>query len=372
MLDTQLRKEIDWPLLLLVYLLAIFGVLIIFSATHSDPAAAFHKKQLLFIAIGTVALVGTTSQDYHVYSRFARHLYWLNMAFLLMVKFKGHTTNGSARWIRLGPMQFQPSEFAKLFVILTLSAFLARKGEDIKNPKTLIRSFLHVCLPMALIFTQPDLGTALVIIAIWFGMVYIAGARIEHIVAFLCAGLVLFGLMFFTGKIKKFQADRLSAWFLQLTDSKGAKVTKEGYHVEQARIAIGSGGLWGKGFLHSTQVRGGYVPEKQTDFIFTTIGEELGFVGATILLGIYGLLIWRTTRIVEATDEDLLGKLIAMGIITMLTFHILVNVGMNIGLVPVAGVPLPLISSGGSNMILTLASFGLLQSVLRHRHQLLF
>ena len=342
MLNNRPRKNFDWPLLLLVYLLAFIGVAVIFSATRGD-AAAFHIRQLVFIAVGTVALCITATLDYHLYSRFARHFYWLNVLMLLFVKLKGKGTNGAVRWIKLGPLQLQPSEFAKLFIILTLGAYLARHHESIKEPKTLALSALYISIPTVLILKQPDLGTSLVVIAIWFGMVYIAGAQLRHLAAIIGIGLTLFGLLVFTGKLNKYQDTRIHIWLSQMMGTADAGAKKEGYHVAQAKIAIGSGGLFGKGFLHSTQVRGGYVPEKQTDFIFTTIGEELGFVGALTITALYGLLLWRVTQVIAITDEDILGKLIAMGIMTMLTFHIVVNIGMNIGIVPVAGVPLPLI-----------------------------
>ncbi len=371
MLNTQLRKHFDWPLLLLVYLLACIGVLIIFSATRGD-AAAFHKKQMLWVLVGSGGLARATSLDYRLYARVAKYLYWINLVLLLIVKFKGHATNGAARWIKIGAFQLQPSEFAKLFVILTLGVWLARRHEELKEVKTLALSFLYISIPMLLILKQPDMGTALVIVAIWFGMVYIAGAKLTHLGAFALAGLAVFSVLLLTGKINKYQVDRLQTFSSQIMGAKDAGAKKEGYHVYQARIAIGSGGLWGKGFLHSTQVRGGYIPEKQTDFIFTTIGEELGFAGALTITVLYGFLLWRGTQIIAASDEDILGKLIATGIVTMLAFHIVVNIGMNIGIVPVAGVPLPLISSGGSNMLLTLVAIGVLQSIVRHRHQLLF
>ena len=322
--------------------------------------------------LGSGGLALTATLDYHLYGRVAQYFYWINIALLLAVKLKGHATNGAARWIKIGAFQLQPSEFAKLFVILTLGVWLARRKEEIQDAKTLALSFLYVSLPMLLIFKQPDLGTALVVLAIWFGMVYIAGARLKHLAAFALAGLAVFGVLLLTGKVNKYQRDRLETFGAQIMGTQAAGAKKEGYHVFQAKIAIGSGGLWGKGFLHSTQVRGGYIPEKQTDFIFTTIGEELGFAGALLITLLYGVLLWRGTQIIAASDEDMLGKLIAAGIVTMLAFHVVVNIGMNIGIVPVAGVPLPLISSGGSNMLLTLAAIGILQSVARKRHQLLF
>jgi rod shape determining protein RodA len=367
MLDPRLRKRIDWPLLGFVFALAAFGVLIIFSATHGDPTA-FYKKQLIWIAIGSVGMTIATVLDYHIYARFSRYLYLLNLALLGFIVKYGHASNGAARWIKFGMFQFQPSEFAKLFIILTLAFFLAKRFDSIRKPQTVLLSFVFVAIPMALIVKQPDLGTGLVVLAIWFGMVYMAGARLLHLAAFVLAGAMLFTAMWFTGKgLNDYQKHRIEVFLNPEADPQ-----KTGYHVTQARIAIGSGGMWGKGLLQSTQVKGGYIPEKQTDFIYTDVGEELGFVGCVVVIVLYGGLLFRGMTIIAASDEDISGKLIATGIVTMFAFHVIENIGMNIGLMPVAGVPLLLISYGGSSMMTTLFCIGLLQSVSIHRHQLMF
>jgi rod shape determining protein RodA len=256
---------------------------------------------------------------------------------------------------------------AKLAIILTLAIFLTRHQERIHEPKTLFKSLLLILLPVVLIYKQPDLGTTLVIIASWFGMVYIAGAKIKHLIALVMAGLLLFCTLWFSGKLNDFQKRRILDFVFPQRDVKGS-----GYHVAQARIAIGSGQMWGKGLFQSTQVRGGYIPEKQTDFIFTTIGEELGFVGSVAVVLLFAGLFLRGVMIMAAADEDPLGKLIAAGIVTMLAFHTIENIGMNVGVMPVAGVPLPFISSGGTNLFLNLTCIGLLQSISLNRHQLLF
>jgi rod shape determining protein RodA len=366
MLDTRIRKNLEWPLLVVTYLLAVIGVLIVFSVTHGDPTA-YYKKQLVWLVLGSAGLATTALLDYHRFVRFARHLYMLNVALLLLVLKFAPPVKGAGRWIKIAGFPFQPSEFAKLFVIITLAIFLAQRQETIQEGKTLLLSFLYVAVPVALIFKQPDLGTSLVLIAIWFGMVYMAGAKLKHLVAFVAVGALLAVAMWHTGKLSDYQKNRIMVYINPEADTK-----KTGYHVMQARIAIGSGGMWGKGLFKSTQVRGGYIPEKQTDFIFTDIGEELGFVGACGVTLLYGLFLLRGTLIIAASDEDFLGKLMATGIVTMFAFHILVNIGMNIGILPVTGVPLLLISAGGSSMITTLICVGLLQSISIHRHQLLF
>jgi rod shape determining protein RodA len=367
MFESRLRKNLDKPLLILTYLTALLGILMIYSATHGDPGA-YHKKQMIWVVIGSVGLVLTTGIDYHLYARFARHLYILNLLLLTLILKVGHTTNGAVRWIRVGSFQFQPSEFAKLFLILTLAIYLTKRQETIREFKTLFLSFLYVAIPITLIFKQPDLGTALVVLAIWFGMVYMAGARLKHLFALVVAGSLLFTGLWISGKvIRSYQKQRLVTFINPEADP-----NKAGYHVMQARIAIGSGGMWGKGLLRSTVVRGGYIPEKQTDFIFTTVGEEFGFIGTVVVVALYGGILFRGSAIIAANDKELLGKLIAAGIVTMFAFHVIVNIGMNIGIMPVAGVPLPLISAGGSNMLTTLLCIGLLESISMHRHELIF
>ncbi len=371
MRDNRLHKNVDVPLLVLTYGLALFGVLVIYSVTHGD-ATPYHKRQLVWIVLGTVGLIATTLLDYHLYTRFARYIYGFNLISLAVVLKFAHSINGAARWINIAGFKFQPSEFAKLCVILTLAIFLTRHHDTLHEPKTFLLSLLHIAIPMALIFKQHDLGTALVLLAIWFGMVFMAGAKLGHLLVLMLSGLLLFVVLWHSGKIiEGYQRQRLVTWYESLFDPDADKNGK-GWHVSQARVAIGSGGMWGKGLMHGSLVRGGYVPEKQTDFIFTDIGEELGFVGTLGLALLYAGLLFRGVQVIRAADEDILGKLIASGVVSMLAFHVVVNIGMNIGLMPVAGVPLPFISAGGSNMLTLMTCVGLLQSITRNRHQLLF
>ncbi|HLJ55269.1 MAG TPA: rod shape-determining protein RodA [Chthonomonadaceae bacterium] len=367
--DLRMRKRLDLPLLLLTYLIAALGVLIVFSASYGQQGG-FANKQVVWIVAGTAGLVGAALFDFHNYARFLKPLYLLNLLSLIAVR-SGHfhsSVNGAARWIAIGPFQYQPSEIAKVVVILTLAVFLAKNAATIKTPLTLTTSLLLVAAPAALITTQPDLGTGLVVIAIWFAMVFVAGAEPRHLFALFGAAAVLFAGLWVTGVWPKpFQRQRLLIFLGLREDAK-----KTGYHIAQARIAIGSGGLFGKGYLKSTQVQGGWVPERQTDFIFSDIGEEFGFAGCLAVICLYGILIWRGVRIVVSADEDATGKLIATGVVAMLAFHVIENIGMNVGVMPVAGVPLVLISYGGSSMIVTLFSIGLLESIALHRHQLTF
>ena len=240
-LDPRLRRNLDWPLFALTYGIAIFGVVILFSLTRFDPSVNY-RKQMIWLAIGTAGMIGATALDYHVYARFAKQFYIVNIALLLIVmRFAPHV-KGAARWIRVAGFQFQPSEFAKLVVILTLTVFLAKRRETIGDWRTLLASFGYIAVPAALIFKQPDLGTALVVLAIWGGMVFVAGAKLKHLAVFAAVGLTLFVGLWHFGVLKEFQKERIRVVLGQNADAKGT-----GYHVYQARIAIGSGGMWGKG-----------------------------------------------------------------------------------------------------------------------------
>ena len=364
--DSRFRRNLDLTLIVITYVIAFFGVLVLWSATRGE-GSHFERKQIVGIFLGTIAMIGMAKLDYHHLARFAKNIYLFNLILLLIVRFKGHDTNGSTRWIKIASFQFQPSEFAKLAAIITLATFIVQRQETIREFKTVGLSLLYIAVPAFLILKQPDLGTALVVFAIWFGMLFMAGAQLKHLTSFFAMGAVIFCVGWQLGAVNDYQKNRLLAFWDSTADPKGA-----GYHVKQARIAIGSGGVWGKGLAQSTQVRGGYIPEKQSDFVFTTVGEEFGFVGSIGLLAFYGGLLYRAVAIAASAEEDHFGQLLASGVICMLGFHIIENVGMNVGILPVAGVPLPMISAGNSNMIVTLASIGLLLSVLRHRHQLLF
>jgi rod shape determining protein RodA len=379
MLTDRLRKNVDIPMLVLTALLGVLGVVMLFSATRVDPSAALSgairadassawKKQIIWLVIGSAGMVGAVYLDYHVLTRWSRHIYLGNLAMLLVVLKFAHSINGAARWINLAGFKFQPSEFAKLFVIVTLAVFLTKNHERIKEFGTFMLSLAYIALPMLLIFRQPDLGTALVVLAIWAGMVFIAGAKLTHLVSLVMCGALLVTGLWVSGKvIKPYMKRRIMVYLFPDMDRSGA-----GWQVSQAKTVIGSGQFLGKGFLQGQMVHGGYIPERQTDFIYTTVGEELGFVGCVGLVMLYGLLLFRGALIIAAANEDTLGKLIATGVVSMFAFHVILNIGMNIGILPVAGVPLPLISAGGSNVILMLIGVGLLESVAIHRHQLMF
>lgn len=365
MIDARLRKNFDVLLVLFALVVVAIGIVTLYSAA-GDSSRRFYQKQIVWALLGFGGMVGVASIDYNRYTRIAGTLYFINLVLLGLVMFIGSEAKGATRWITFGSFQFQPSEIAKLLLIICLAVYLVRRQEHIHEARVLIGSFLYMAVPILLIFKQPDLGTSLVLVAIWSGMAFIAGARWWHLALFLAAGVLLFAGMWHLNVLKDYQKNRLIAFINPEADPKDA-----GYHVLQSRIAIGSGQVWGKGFRKGTQVQGKFIPESHTDFIFTVIGEEGGFVASSLLVLLYSGIIFRGTLMI-AQAEDNLGKLLATGVVCMYAFHIVVNLGMTIGIMPVTGVPLPLCSYGGSNLLLNLAAIGLLLSVGMRRHRLVF
>ncbi|MCS6862130.1 MAG: rod shape-determining protein RodA, partial [Abditibacteriales bacterium] len=296
----------------------------------------------------------------------SRWIYLVNVLMLVLVLLVGREVKGAQRWIFLGPIQLQPSEFAKVALILTLAAYLHKNYDRIRQPKTVLWGGLHIIVPWLLVFKQPDLGTSLTFIAIWFGMMFVAGARLWHLGAAMLCGVLLFIVAWKTDVIKPYQKERLTAFL-----SKEVAPDKEGYHITQAQIAIGAGGLSGQGLFHGSQNRLNFIPEDHTDFIFPVVAEEWGFIGAMLLLCLYLVVLWRGLTIM-LTGESLYGVLIAGGIVALLAFHILVNVGMTLKLMPITGVPLPFFSYGGSHLLTFFMAIGILESVAMRRRGMTF
>lgn len=366
-------RQLDWAILGSVLLLCVGGIFTIKSALHLDlHPLDMVRKQVFGAVVGVAAAVFLARTDYEILlKRAAPYLYPLNIFLLLVVltHFGGHEAKGASRWIRLGPVQLQPSEFAKIILIGTLALFLARNSAAITEWRTVLRSLVHIGVPMLLIAKQPDLGTALVLLAIWTGMLVIAGARPVHLLSLALVGIVLFaGLWHFNPGhlLKDYQKNRLQVFLDPASDPRDT-----GYHLRQSEIAIGSGGISGEGYGHGTQSNGKFIPEQHTDFIFTIVGEEGGFVVCAGLLALYLLLLVRGVLIM-AECEDLLGRLLAAGVLSMLTFHIVVNAGMTMGVMPVVGVPLPFFSYGLSSLLVNMLAIGVLLSVAARKHRVMF
>jgi rod shape determining protein RodA len=353
-------RQVDLPLLLTTLLLIGVGLATLYSATYQWSPAVF-RKQLMLLAVGVVGAIVLAAIPPRVWLRFYKPLYALNVLMLLGVLVFGAERKGAQRWLELpGGFQLQPSEFAKLLLVLTLAAWLARQGDAIRTPKGFLLSALHMAVPALLVFKQPDLGTSLVFAAVWFAMVYLAGARARWLWLTVVAGALGFAGLWHFDILRDYQKARLVSFLNPEADPK-----QSGYHILQARIAVGSGQLTGKGYLHGTQKNLRYIPEQHTDFIFVVVAEELGFVGSVGLLGLFGAFLYAVWRIMVNTRNEY-HRLLAGGILTLFTFHLLTNVGMTIGLFPVVGIPLPFISYGGSMLITALAAVGLLLAIRLH------
>jgi rod shape determining protein RodA len=367
LIDLSSRQRADPVLVAVPLILSLAGIVFIGSATGS-PASGFVVRQVEAAIIGLGLAVFVARHDYRALTRHSKAVYIANLICLAAVLVLGNESKGAQRWILLGPMTLQPSELAKLALIVTLAALLTKDVAEIDTPGVLWRSLLHMGPPMLLIFKQPDLGTSLVLVAIWFAMTATAGAQLKHLLAVLLIGLCAFGVLWHTDVIKPYQKNRLAILWNPALDSEGETI---GYHIRQSRIAIGSGRETGKGLFAGTQKKLRFVPERHTDFIFTVVGEELGFAGSAAVLLLYWILITRGLAVCR-TCEDLQGQLMCAGIVAMFTFHTVVNIGMTLGVMPVTGVPLPFLSYGGSSMMTNCVAVGLLLSVHLRRHKIMF
>ena len=357
-------RHLDPTLLLVTLCLTAYGGLMVYSATvHKQIEAGldpnlFLKRQLIFMIVGVAALLVLSVFDYRYLGGLAFVVYGVTVAALIIVLTPlGEEQAGATRWISFGPFQMQPSEFTKISLILSVSAYLAgRKGEV--RARDVALCVVLVAVPSLLVYVEPDLGTTLVFVAILGGLLLVGGTKLRHLVALVAIGTVGLVVVLQAGLLKDYQLQRLTAFLDPNPD-----VQSVGYNLTQSKIAIGSGGITGKGLEgKNTQTSLDFVPEQHTDFIFTAVGEQLGFVGSASLLGLFAFLIWRALRI-ATLSRDLYGTLVAVGIATLWAFQIFVNVGMTMGIMPITGIPLPFISYGGSSLVTNFAAVGVLLNI---------
>jgi rod shape determining protein RodA len=359
MIDRRLIQEIDWVLLGLVLLLALIGVIFIYSSSHFLPGG-FHTRQLVWIGISLVALLLVLTVDYKFFVSISPYLYGLIVAILLATLIFARLVAGTRSWITLGLMQLQPSELAKIVMILVFARIFAEyKGATLTRNYT-IGALLVAGVPLGLIVLQPDLGTAMTFMAIIGGAFILAGLRRKTVVVFLLAALVL-GIGGWNLGLKDYQKRRLTSLVNPLEDPRGS-----GYQVIQSKIAIGSGGLAGKGFMHGTQSQLRFLPARHTDFIFSVIGEETGFLGVFAALALYFFLLAKMFLSV-AKARDRAGVYIIFTASLLIAFQFLVNVMMIIGLFPVVGITLPFLSYGGSSLLTSFIAAGLVLNVKMRR-----
>ena len=346
--------------------IALCGVLTIHSADlHDSDAASEWHKQFVYLCIGVFVMTAFAAIDYHKWQKWARGLYVANFLLLAIVRFGGHSALGAQRWISLGPIVFQPSEPAKLFLAICAAALLARSANV--GWRQMVETIAVIGIPALLILIQPDLGTTLVVFAILSAELFFAVAKTYQFVAYAAAvavaGWVVVGTKYV---LKPFQRNRLLVFLHPNADPQGA-----GWNLNQSKIAVGSGELFGKGLYHGTQTQLNFVPEHSRDFIFTVVGEEGGYVSSIALIFLYGVVLYGAVRAMLAA-RDKFGVLLAVGLVAMLAFHITINIGMTVGIMPITGIPLPFMSYGGTAVLTDFAAIGLLLNIYLQRDKLVF
>ncbi|HUG86393.1 MAG TPA: rod shape-determining protein RodA [Euzebya sp.] len=360
-------SQIDWLLLIAAVLLSVVGFVMIGGATAARPDVAlgnyFVERQVLAFLLGLVAAAAVTLVDYRTYRAWSVVAYGGSLVLLILVLLVGTEVNGAQAWFRIGPMQFQPAEFAKISLIVVLAAHFHEYREEALGLRALIEALAFALFPMMLILLQPDFGTFIVFAVIVAGVLLMAGVHVRYLLALVAGSVLAIMAALQLGIVKEYQLDRLTAFL----DPTGADALGAGYNVTQAQIAVGSGQFFGQGIGSGSQTTSGFVPENQTDFIFTVVGEQTGFLGSVLVLALFALLLWRAMRI-AAVSRDMFGTLIASGIVAIFMFQMFINVGMAMGIMPVTGLPLPFISYGGSSLITSWVLVGLLQNVHMRRY----
>ncbi len=360
-------KGLDWVLLGAVLALVVVGTLLVWSATSTRDdltggnPRAYLEKQLFNISVGLLLMAAVVVADHRWVRVAAPVVYLASVVGLVLVLVMGSTINGSRSWLMVGGMSVQPAEFAKLAVIIGMSLVLAHRAAGRWRPKVglveVVLMLLIAAVPAVLILLQPDLGTMLVLTATVVGVLAVSGAPRRWLGLLGAGGVTAAVVAVAAGVLKDYQVDRFLAFTNPDLDPRGA-----GYNVEQARVAVGNGGLFGQGLFSGSQTRSGFVPEQHTDFVFTVAGEELGLLGAGLVVVLLGVVIWRALAIATRT-EDVFGRVAAAGIACWFGFQAFQNVGMCLGIMPVTGVPLPFVSYGGSSMFAGLVAVGLLQNI---------
>jgi rod shape determining protein RodA len=356
--DRRIFQYFDWTLFALVMSICAIGIVNIYSTGYSlmDNQSPLYLKQLQWIMFGMFLMIVTFLIDYRVINRAAYIIYAVSVLSLIFVAVFGHTANGAQRWISLGVFLFQPSELMKVTIIITLARYFDdHKSNEPYLLRELFVPLLIVMLPCVLILKQPDLGTALMIVIVSASIVLFIGMNWKSILIAMASVLVVLPVAWHF--LKDYQKDRLLTFLSPESDPLGA-----GYHIIQSMIAIGSGGFLGKGFLKGSQTQLKFLPEQQTDFVFSVFAEEWGFIGGVVLMVMFiSLIIWSLK--IALHSKDLLGTILAFGITALIAWQVLINMGMVLGMLPVVGIPLPFLSYGGSAMVSLLVSIGLLMNV---------
>jgi rod shape determining protein RodA len=356
-------RRLDWLLLFALGATAGYGLWAIDGITMHDPGGSSMSRQALYASVGGVLFLAALFVDPDTYRRLWRPIYFGTLALMVFVLVAGAATRGSKRWVDVAFFKFQPSEFGKVLFVLALAGFLAERSRSITSVRATLTALAYGLAPILLVFVQPDIGTALVYTSALGAVIFIAGVRWWHLgaltAATVIAALAILWLLPAAGfnVLKPYQAARLTGFTHPANDPQGAT-----YNLRQSITAVGAGGLRGRGVIGATQTRLNYLPEHATDFAFASLAEERGFFGASILLLLYLLIVWRALKIV-ANARDMFTAIVAGGIAFMFMFQVFVNAAMTMGIAPITGIPLPFVSVGGSSMITNFLAIGILQAI---------
>lgn len=358
-------KYIDIPLAVASGLLLLLGLAILYSSSLANIDKSLFYRQAIFSFVGLLVFLALTNYNYQNLSKRNRYFYLFIVVVLFFVLIFGRSIRGSSRWIDFGFFRFQPAEFAKLTLIATLSRWLFLARGQINSWKNIFITGIITLIPAILIFLEPDLGSTIILIVIWLGLLLASPISKKKLLIILLCGVIVSGLAW-KFVLRDFQKQRVEIFLNPSLDPQG-----KGYNVRQATIAVGSGSIFGRGLGQGLQSQLKFLPERQTDFIFATTAEEVGFLGSMGIMFVYAFILWRIKKISENAKDDL-AMYICAGVWIMLFGQIVINIGMNIGLLPVTGIPLPLFSYGGSSLLVVLASLGIVQNIAMQNKALRF
>lgn len=349
--------KIDWLVIVVIILLLGIGLTALYSVSFIEGNFSPNNfyKQIIAITIGIALMLFFSFYDYRAFNSYSTKLYLILLIFLIGVIFLGMNVRGTRGWLNFGEFNFQPVEVAKLVMIIFLASFLSKKKSHLSEVVKIVTSVVLVALPVFFVLRQPDFGSAAIIIGIWVSILLVSGINKKNIAIFFLIGVMAMSSGWFF--LKDYQKERLQNVVNPYNDPRGS-----GYNVIQSMVAVGSGGVFGKGLGHGSQSQLNFLPEKHTDFIFAVIAEELGFVGVLFVFVLFTVLFYRIKETARLARDNF-GYLLVVGIMAMLFLQILVNIGMNTGMSPIAGIPLPFLSYGGSSIVIVLASIGIVQSV---------
>lgn len=351
-------KKIDWVLCIIVLLLVSVGLLSIYSIGKETGSNIF-KRQLIYVILGFLLMFILASFDYRIFrdhNFILLGFYFLSILFLGVILIMGREIRGVSSWFRVGKFGFEPVELMKLAIILVLAKYFSLRHVEVSRFRHLIISGLYIFVPLVLLLLQPELGYILIITLIWLAIIIVAGIKIRHLFILFLIGLIIFSVSW-VYLLKDYQKERAVTFLNPHSDPWG-----RGYHIIQSIIAVGSGKFFGRGLGHGTQSQLNFLPEQHTDFIFATIAEEWGFLGSFFILILFGILFFRLIKI-SLTSFNNFARLFSIGLVTMISLEVVINIGMNMGLLPIIGIPLPFISYGGSSMVMNFVMLGIIQSI---------